>query len=383
MSTEIRRATPAQRSPLDIAEQAFRLLCCEPGGLALDATGLAGELPQRPVLLTELRELLMDRRLGNHVRDIVWRELVTRARAEGAPWLVAAVGMAIPALRRVAGRITTGYAAGDPADIDSEVLAVFIEAIRTLDLDGGNVRPRLCDAARRAGRRARRIAEAESVGRTRLEDQPLHQVAGELGLSTEAAKKRRQRSEPVLVAAVLSGQVCAAVSPTITSAAPRRVEVTTTVQRRSSSDANPDHRDPKGGPGTTSGSARPPATPAAPLPLWQRPAVRVLIIAVLTAALIAVAATTVFAATGELAAPPTNPDQLDKVLNNLRTWLIGLLAALATLMFTIGGVRYLIAGGDPGEIQKAKIAFKAAALGYALALLAPLFVNVLKRVVGG
>ncbi|MBO3752582.1 hypothetical protein J5X84_41575 [Streptosporangiaceae bacterium NEAU-GS5] len=46
------------------------------------------------------------------------------------------------------------------------------------------------------------------------------------------------------------------------------------------------------------------------------------------------------------------------------------------------GLRYLIAGGDPGEVQKAKSALKAAAVGYALAVLAPLFVSVLQRVVG-
>ncbi len=52
-------------------------------------------------------------------------------------------------------------------------------------------------------------------------------------------------------------------------------------------------------------------------------------------------------------------------------------------MLTIGGLRYLVAGGDPGEIQKAKAALKAAAFGYGLAVLAPLFVTVLKGIVGG
>ncbi len=76
------------------------------------------------------------------------------------------------------------------------------------------------------------------------------------------------------------------------------------------------------------------------------------------------------------------PSDLNTVFNNLRNWLIGLLATLATLMLTLGGLRYLVAGGDPGEVQKAKAALKAAAFGYALAILAPLFVSVLKRIVG-
>lgn len=76
-------------------------------------------------------------------------------------------------------------------------------------------------------------------------------------------------------------------------------------------------------------------------------------------------------------------NDIPTTINNLRNWIIGILAGLATLLLTIGGVRYLLAGGDPGEVEKAKTALKAAALGYALALLAPVIVTVLKSVVGG
>jgi hypothetical protein len=70
------------------------------------------------------------------------------------------------------------------------------------------------------------------------------------------------------------------------------------------------------------------------------------------------------------------------VLDNIRTWIMGILAGLATVFLTIGGVRYVMAGGDPGEVQKAKIAFKSAGIGYGLAALAPLVVTVLKGIVG-
>jgi succinate dehydrogenase/fumarate reductase cytochrome b subunit len=74
---------------------------------------------------------------------------------------------------------------------------------------------------------------------------------------------------------------------------------------------------------------------------------------------------------------------LTGVLNALRTWLIGILAALATLFLTIGGIRYLTAGGDPVQVEKAKTALKSAAIGYALAALAPVIVSILRSVVGG
>jgi hypothetical protein len=70
------------------------------------------------------------------------------------------------------------------------------------------------------------------------------------------------------------------------------------------------------------------------------------------------------------------------VLDNVRNWIMGILAGLATVFLTIGGVRYVMAGGDPGEVQKAKIAFKSAGIGYGLAALAPLVVTVLKGIVG-
>ena len=73
---------------------------------------------------------------------------------------------------------------------------------------------------------------------------------------------------------------------------------------------------------------------------------------------------------------------VEQVVDNLRNWLVGILAGLATLYLTLGAVRYVMAGGDPGEVERAKTAFRSAGIGYALALLAPLVVQVLKQIVG-
>lgn len=70
------------------------------------------------------------------------------------------------------------------------------------------------------------------------------------------------------------------------------------------------------------------------------------------------------------------PETITVVVDRIRLWLIGILVAVATLFLTIGGLRYLAANGDPGEVEKAKLALKSAAMGYALALLAPLFVTI-------
>jgi hypothetical protein len=96
------------------------------------------------------------------------------------------------------------------------------------------------------------------------------------------------------------------------------------------------------------------------------------------------AALVVFAAPEALAyAGVAAPKDLTTVINNIRNWLVGMLVALATLFLTVGFVRYLLAGGDPGEVNRAKDTLKYAALGYGGAVLAPVLVGILKSFVGG
>jgi hypothetical protein len=73
---------------------------------------------------------------------------------------------------------------------------------------------------------------------------------------------------------------------------------------------------------------------------------------------------------------------LPTVIHNITVWIVGILAAVATLFLTYAGARYLTAGGDPGEVEKAKSALKSALVGYALAVLAPIVLTVLKGILG-
>ena len=72
---------------------------------------------------------------------------------------------------------------------------------------------------------------------------------------------------------------------------------------------------------------------------------------------------------------------LTSVIDSIRLWVAGILAALATLYLTIGGVRYLMANGSPRAMEEGKNAIRSALIGYALAALAPLFVNILRKVI--
>lgn len=239
-------------SPLDTADAAFTALVTGPAPLSLHGAAISRELPQRPIPVDELKRRLLDRSTSGDARDAAWAELVRRARTGGPSWMVAAVGVAMPGLRRVAGRLAHRYD-GDTADLDAEVLTGFLAAVKTVDTTRPSVALRLCWAAFRAGAKARyadgvpaetrrvdaddgaapprpfghpdlvlaravavgvvTAAEADLVGRTRLEHVSLRAMARELGIAYEAVKKRRQRVERRLVQAITSGDLDQSLSP--------------------------------------------------------------------------------------------------------------------------------------------------------------------------
>ncbi|GAB3749940.1 pilin [Nocardiopsis nanhaiensis] len=109
-----------------------------------------------------------------------------------------------------------------------------------------------------------------------------------------------------------------------------------------------------------------------------RPALLLPLMAIAGAALVLGDPSPVWAQEGE----EPGVSDLDSVITNIRNWLVGLLVVLATLLLTIGGLRYLLAGGDPGEVNKAKDTLKYSALGYLVAILAPVLVQILRGFVG-
>jgi len=131
--------------------------------------------------------------------------------------------------------------------------------------------------------------------------------------------------------------------------------------------------------------------PAGRLALRLSPGGRRLLLvgAVLVAAVAILLVAAGVASAGPAPAPAPAPapvpavTDLNQVITNARNWLVGILAGAATLVFSVGGLRYLGAHGDPAEIERAKGAFKAAAVGYGLAILAPVLLTALRSVVGG
>jgi hypothetical protein len=109
-------------------------------------------------------------------------------------------------------------------------------------------------------------------------------------------------------------------------------------------------------------------------------------ITVFLAVSITAAALTIASAAPATAAPAAvvtaKVTSLNQVITHITVWIGGLLGGLATLLATIGGVRYLLANSDPAEVAKAKETLKGAAIGYGVAVLAPVLLIILKGFVG-
>lgn len=162
-------ATGWPDSPLDAVDTAFADLTCDPDPLSLDLDSLVGQLgddtglPGGVIALPALRQWLLEHPRAYTVRDVVWRELIRRARLDGPAWVIAAVALAMPALRRYAGRLHTGWA-GDAHDLDAEILTGFLTALHDrVDLARPAPYAALCMAAWRAGHELRQRAGAEAV----------------------------------------------------------------------------------------------------------------------------------------------------------------------------------------------------------------------------
>ncbi|SCF15260.1 hypothetical protein GA0070558_13453 [Micromonospora haikouensis] len=94
---------------------------------------------------------------------------------------------------------------------------------------------------------------------------------------------------------------------------------------------------------------------------------------------------TTLAVLSDLAAAgqPLAANSISQVISNITDWIMGIIALVATMFLVIGGLRYMAAGGDPAQVEQAKGNFKSALIGYALAVLSPVVLQVLQGILGG
>src|SRR2546421_2067528 len=137
VNSHVRRVSVEREAMLlDAARNAFTWLVTGPDPVSIEGRLFPG-LPDRRLALDEVRARLLRRGCGQGTRDAVWAHLVLRSRTDGATWTVGCVGVALPALTRIAATLTARFA-GDPSDIHAAVLAGVLAALAP----GGPRQPR-------------------------------------------------------------------------------------------------------------------------------------------------------------------------------------------------------------------------------------------------
>ncbi|MET8551704.1 hypothetical protein [Micromonospora zamorensis] len=234
--------TKTANTALTTAEKAFELLTCEPAPLVFDARPVPG-LPDTTMPLDELRKSLMFGHYDSDTTDELWRQLAYHAREWGPAWIVGVIGVALPALTHLAAKISRGYPR-HADDVDSEVLAGFLQSLRSADLTPPRLWLRLCWAAWRAGVSVVKTGDtevlpldltnesrsprmpyghpnlllgraaaaglisgdaAELISATRIGDALIEHLAAEQGVTASILRMRRRSAERVVAAAVTQG----------------------------------------------------------------------------------------------------------------------------------------------------------------------------------
>jgi DNA-directed RNA polymerase specialized sigma24 family protein len=208
----------------------------------IPAGGLADRLPPRAMHPVTLRGWLLSETTSYGQRDAAWAAVVGAARGPGpdaASYRLLAVGLAVLGLGGWRRRIHA-VTAQDVPDIHADLVVGFFTRLNSIDTRRANIAGRLIDsaigyaalryrrhhtrprpvdphrtpatvrsgrdaglqaclnaAAARLARTGQRIhpRDLELIAATRIDHRPLAQVAADLGISVDAAYKRRQRAE--------------------------------------------------------------------------------------------------------------------------------------------------------------------------------------------
>lgn len=230
-------------SPFDVLEGSFDLLTTGPRPLAIDGHEVEG-LPDRMVSLAELKARLLHPSASYATRDQALSLLLRLVAEEGDRWLVGLAGVLLPGLR-TATWVLFECCPDKAADIEAEVLAGLVAAVRRTPPGGRRLAARICWAARHQGERALRAELAERgrptrrpvpaepprpfghpdlvlaeavrtgviehaedaalIGTTRLEHVSLREAAEALGITLRAARDRRLLAERALVRGIREG----------------------------------------------------------------------------------------------------------------------------------------------------------------------------------
>jgi type IV secretory pathway VirB2 component (pilin) len=82
-------------------------------------------------------------------------------------------------------------------------------------------------------------------------------------------------------------------------------------------------------------------------------------------------------------ANPLGVDTVEGVLGNIMSYLRGIAGTIAVIFIIIGGIMYMISGGEKERLEQAKKTVIFACVGLAIVLAAPLFYQEIKAILSG
>ncbi|WP_326807207.1 hypothetical protein OHB04_08465 [Streptomyces sp. NBC_01775] len=144
---------PTSGSPFLSVERTFRRLSRDPHRLTLpdpEASGAKGTEAARP--LWQVRDWMVRQKPDSTARSQVWAGVIDRARREGEPWELAALGFALPVLHRTARRRRRPPGV-ERIDLEQEILTATLGALREPTTTPGRAELTLFRAADSAAQR--------------------------------------------------------------------------------------------------------------------------------------------------------------------------------------------------------------------------------------
>lgn len=165
-----------RRSDLDLTEAEF-LTLSRRRAVTIDGGRISHDLPAQHVSLEDLRIIMLKRRTSDRLKEAVWSHLVRMSHAQADPWVIAAAGMMLPGLKKIADRMRAYYPY-DACDLDSEIFEAFLHELGRLNPDQPAPHKRLYLAACRRGDQLCRREARRSSRCVQLPDGLADHLAG-------------------------------------------------------------------------------------------------------------------------------------------------------------------------------------------------------------
>jgi hypothetical protein len=156
-----------------------------------------------PVTLMALRELLLDEATSYGARDAILGELIERAQVRRGVWFIPPVGLLLPGLRPLEGKLAPPWWIDSVDDVQAELLAGLMAAMAAIEPRTERLASRLLTAAETHTRRIMRPDRMERRQRALTWEQLNDAAAAEV--SRQARRRPPGHPELLLAGAVAVG----------------------------------------------------------------------------------------------------------------------------------------------------------------------------------